>query len=1094
MESTGRPRGRFFCICILCALLAGVALPVEVWAAIPKTSVNDVFYRADGNPAHGTVTIRWDPFTASDGSAVAAGVLAVKIGADGSFNVQLVPNTGAKPEGSYYKVVMKLDDGTTSEETWAVPAVAATTVAAVRATVMPASAAVQYVGRDYVDSSVGVVNADLQSFKVTQEKANEQPSFKGKPWHDITAYGAQCDGTSDDTAALQAAITAAGSSGKQVYIPGTPSSCYIANPSGITWPGGGVLTLTIAGTMKLGSTFVHPGNVVVKCTSGGGPGQFQAGGEVCNITPPSNTFTLTGAVSGTGSQTVSVSSTAGMAVGGAITIVENTSCTISSVTTTSGKATAQLSGTCHIPPGYNAAVAGVSDSTFNGTRLVTQADYVANTLTFECSGCGASSSGGTIAGPNEDKIETANITAISGSNVTAVFNNTHASGALGGIAAWWIKGSGHHELRDVSINAPSGVGVWIGGPGSGYGDGADNVVTDNVGVSCLATTCQPMEISNAIDVWVKRPTLNIVDGYGSWGLRITNTYYVIASTGGSGLITVDGGMIRGGIKLDRVSYDMNTLLFRNVIVEEGRRGALTYQPGTGISLWDVVLDHVWLQDNFHSYALSEIYYTQPAGISTVYLVKNNGSGIGAGSYTLVNQYFDGVLSDDSTVTGTSALPASFAGRTPNIKRQSPNAIDSELRGVGGNFYPSFLPFATQNVPTDPTSWSAGSCTLTTGLTGPDGSTNAASIYGNSNTTLTVYTYSGTTAAVGDYILYGAWVKGQDADLRLTNSVQQHIQFDNGGTYADAGVATANYFQNDTWHPVVALSHIIAFDGTTSDHPQLGLLCGQNTPQYWMPFMIYIPAAQAATIGVPEMMRWRQDLLHSIVPPNLPAGVLGTGEPLYLVRDPVAASEAATKNYVDSQLGATLVKTNQSNAYSTGTQDFHSAAHTLPAKSGTAASKPATCTVGEEYFATDAVAGQNKYLCTGTNTWTQQGGSGSGAAIVAKVAPTTYSGTSSQNGLLYTTSAAGMYRFCGIVEIMATGSAGLWQLFPQYTADGHGYNGSMVANVSTTAQWNQGNGCTVFYADSGTTINWYLSANGVAGSPTARYGVTLEQLQ
>jgi hypothetical protein len=73
---------------------------------------------------------------------------------------------------------------------------------------------------------------------------------------------------------------------------------------------------------------------------------------------------------------------------------------------------------------------------------------------------------------------------------------------------------------------------------------------------------------------------------------------------------------------------------------------------------------------------------------------------------------------------------------------------------------------------------------------------------------------------------------------------------------------------------------------------------------------------------------------------------------------------------------TCADTAASNTFGTGTQDFSGAAHTLPAVKGTIAGKPATCTIGEEYFATDATAGQNKYYCTATNTWTQQsGGSG-----------------------------------------------------------------------------------------------------------------------
>ena len=64
----------------------------------------------------------------------------------------------------------------------------------------------------------------------------------------------------------------------------------------------------------------------------------------------------------------------------------------------------------------------------------------------------------------------------------------------------------------------------------------------------------------------------------------------------------------------------------------------------------------------------------------------------------------------------------------------------------------------------------------------------------------------------------------------------------------------------------------------------------------------------------------------------------------------------------------------------GKLDASGAAHTIPAKVGVAASKPAACTVGEMYFATDAAAGRNWYFCTAANTWTQQVASGSGASI------------------------------------------------------------------------------------------------------------------
>jgi hypothetical protein len=85
----------------------------------------------------------------------------------------------------------------------------------------------------------------------------------------------------------------------------------------------------------------------------------------------------------------------------------------------------------------------------------------------------------------------------------------------------------------------------------------------------------------------------------------------------------------------------------------------------------------------------------------------------------------------------------------------------------------------------------------------------------------------------------------------------------------------------------------------------------------------------------------------------------------------------------ASIPATTVQTNQSNAYTGGTQDFTSASH-LVAKNGTAVSKPASCTVGEVYFATDATPGQNWYFCTAANTWSQQVAGGSGGAATSLV--------------------------------------------------------------------------------------------------------------
>lgn len=54
-----------------------------------------------------------------------------------------------------------------------------------------------------------------------------------------------------------------------------------------------------------------------------------------------------------------------------------------------------------------------------------------------------------------------------------------------------------------------------------------------------------------------------------------------------------------------------------------------------------------------------------------------------------------------------------------------------------------------------------------------------------------------------------------------------------------------------------------------------------------------------------------------------------------------------------------------------------ATSTIPAKVGTTA--PATCTVGEMFFDSDATAGSNILLCTSTDTWTAVSGGGGSVA-------------------------------------------------------------------------------------------------------------------
>src|SRR5579862_5888260 len=150
MPNTHRLAGRFFSVLI--SLAVALALTQAGYAAPTLCQVNGTVYRADGTPAQGDVVILWPAFTTADGSPVAAGQVTVQLGAQGQFSAGLAPNAGAMPAGTYYRVTYKLNDDSTSQEYWTVPATQTTTIAAIRSTLAPASVAAQFLTRSWADA------------------------------------------------------------------------------------------------------------------------------------------------------------------------------------------------------------------------------------------------------------------------------------------------------------------------------------------------------------------------------------------------------------------------------------------------------------------------------------------------------------------------------------------------------------------------------------------------------------------------------------------------------------------------------------------------------------------------------------------------------------------------------------------------------------------------------------------------------------------------------------------------------------------------------------------------------------------------------
>ena len=156
-----KPRG-WTLIGTLLLIIPGAMTVMRVTAAaqassgngIATTQVTDTVYRADGTPANGTVIVSWQAFTTAIGQAVPSGSTSATI-TSGALSLQLVPNAGSTPMGTYYTAVYHLDDGSVSREFWVVPVSQSTVlVGAVKSTVLPASVAMQTVSKNYVDTAI----------------------------------------------------------------------------------------------------------------------------------------------------------------------------------------------------------------------------------------------------------------------------------------------------------------------------------------------------------------------------------------------------------------------------------------------------------------------------------------------------------------------------------------------------------------------------------------------------------------------------------------------------------------------------------------------------------------------------------------------------------------------------------------------------------------------------------------------------------------------------------------------------------------------------------------------------------------------------
>jgi hypothetical protein len=921
------------------------------------------------------------------------------------------------------------------------------------------------------------------------------------PYADIRAYGAACNGSTDDTAALQTAITALGAKGGQILIPGISSGCYIATPTSLSFPTlTGQLALNIQGSLKLGSTLTLPNDAGVVGQSGSSGVQFVSEGPIASISGPGITGTLGTAVTAGSTATFTPSSMAGIYVGTALSVVGYVSCSPTSMTRTlvSGSTynvTVQLPSACHIAPGYNVTVTGASDSTFNGTFIVGQADYVQNTMLWQQTASSASTAtGATLTGVNDDSVESVVVTAVTSTTATAAFVNAHTATDTFGIVAVELFGLGNHFLTNINVTA-------TGTPILGYV--AAIVSMDGVSAQgCSTNSTAGLELNQTARINITRSTFAACYGYGEDAIHIINSIY--SSTNGTGGVYIDNSTFIGDIKLDHSTYGgQGHIYLTNMTFDEPRRGPIVVDTSATNNFAHSVLnlyyklDTIFMEDNFTGASMCLISYLYPnsTGIADIRGFETSGSSCASNTYFNGKLIIDGVYPNTLTIGGN--MEYGFTATNGAV-------TETELRGEGANLSPSIIPYATLPV-TQTSSWTGNAnCTLSTGVSAPDGSTGAVTLTPTSSGSyVTEYQYN-VTPAVGDFVLWGGWVKVPSGALAtgfnnftlgLGNGSGTVYQFDQGN---NASTQNSELFiTGDWWHPVAGAAQIVSTTGSAS-YVSLVAACQAGGDSYYQPWMIYVPAS--AGIPIAEIKRWRQQLLHGDVPPSAVAGTIallasrklywGGDTDLYRGSAGVVQTDGTFNAINGYQVNGSVFSTgNLGDWTNTGIANgyvpiWNSSTGKWTPGAQSSGSGVLTTSGGQTLSAADTLSG----LPSGCLQL---------PCVIAKVAPTAYSGTtSSGNVLLYTTPSGSAHQYEGCVFgiISTAGTAGQFQVFVQATSSGLTGNFAQTAGITASTLHSNGQQCATFIADASTNINYQLYASSVTGSPTIEYAVTLKLLQ
>jgi hypothetical protein len=965
--------------------VAGVVLAWTLWAGPPLTTIQDVIYKADGTRFSGVVVINWNTFESADSSRIGTQSLTLRI-VDGNMRVQLVPTTNADPI-SYYSVKYSSDGKAQSEETWAVPPSAIPLrIRDVRVTVPPAP--IQQVresdvlglvadlsarpikGPGYAPSRAAFINSGgaLEGVTGSYSDCVRADGTAGPCGSGIGSFNGQTNTSQSlSTSSACADFTISSSGGVHTFcLPNASSSAR------------GLLTIADWGRFDSGATAANaatslntPGTIVRR----DGSGNFSAG-------------TVTGNVTGRASTTESDLASAADPAKGAGLVGFKRSETGAAGRTVADKLREFISvkdfgavgnwvtnDTAAIQAAINALGA-------NGGTLLFDGNFVTGPLTFPnvSSGNwlilkvkGSLNLLGTLTLPDW--------VALIGESaaVTSQLANTPAAYITpppGTAPAIRVVGGGAHYIANINVQYCDGPCILVDGTGAA---GGANLKMDNVYLEAHDTSSVsvPLRIDDFFWVWANNCVfLSAPNAYHA-SVHITNS--VPATAGGaSGLIYLhDSRIAAHGIRIDSsvTANQLGNLYIDGLTYENGRSSLLMIDSTNGIAS-GIELNRVEVADSVSvPYVIESLVVPPPRQIRNI-AIRNSWGGIA--NKTISNVSIYGLV-----VEGAPATDASLDGWSPgpqkNFTITRGGITDTEWAGNGHSLGPSIVPYQTLGVQQDPAKWTIaygvyGAGVVTTGITAPDGSPTAGKITMASGIDGKQPYRVSRTLAAGDWILAGVWARSEDAAKpvsphSLVSFTDSNARFDNSAANYFSLVNEMAFRSGGAWVSLTALGKVTT--GGTGELI-LGLYVDNVHPtSFWMPWMIRVPAGAMPDAEVIRLARFLR---------NFPAAMPGGGG--------ILAMYPHQKLYWGNDTN--LYRSSDGALATDSKVDFGGAAATAPFKIGTIGNRPATCSAGQAYFATDEAAGSNLSLCTAANVWTpiSGGGSGNPDAVLGKSSLTT----------------------------------------------------------------------------------------------------------